>query len=212
MSDAILPRNFFARDPDAVARDLIGSQIVVSDDGRQVRALVVETEAYGGSDDPASHAFRGTTPRCAVMFGPAGFLYVFRSYGLHWCMNVVTGTEGSASAVLLRAAQVLGVAKEDAPVDARAALLCGPGNLTRGLGVTGSDNARDCCGESEGRVSFRGSVRGSERGRVANSSRIGLSRGCDRPSRYFLVGHPAVSRLRVPSPRASGVEERAWRR
>jgi DNA-3-methyladenine glycosylase len=206
MTDLALSPHFFERDPDAVARDLVGSLIVVRADGRSVRALIVETEAYGGSDDPASHACRGPTPRCAVMFGPAGFLYVYRSYGLHWCMNVVTGSSGSASAVLLRAAQVLSAA-QDAPSDARAALLSGPGNLTRGLGVSGSDNGLDCCRESRGRVTFRASLDETVRGAIGRSPRVGLSRGQERLSRYFLEGHPAVSRPRASPARRNDVEE-----
>ena len=211
MADLSLSRHFFERDPDAVARDLVGSLIVMRASGRSVRALIVETEAYGGSDDPASHAFRGTTPRCAVMFGPAGFLYVYRSYGIHWCMNVVTGPSGSASAVLLRAAQVLTALKGSEPSDAHAAL-SGPGNLTRGLGVTGSENALECCGGSGGRVSFRGPLDDSERERIGSSQRVGLSRGRDRLSRYFLEGHPAVSRPRVSPARRNEDEETSRRR
>jgi DNA-3-methyladenine glycosylase len=212
MTNLTYPRRFFERQPDDVARDLIGSQIVVRADGRSVRALIVETEAYGGSDDPASHAYRGSTPRCAVMFGPPGFLYVYRSYGIHWCMNVVTEASGTASAVLLRAAQVIGVATGDAaPPQERPGLLSGPGNLTRGLGVTGDDNARDCCGESGGRVSFHGLPGDVASGRIGRSPRIGLSRGQERPSRYFLEGHPAVSRYRTRVPRRIEVGESSER-
>ncbi len=110
--------------------------------------LIVETEAYGGSNDPASHAFRGPTKRNEIMFGPAGYLYVYFIYGMHWCMNVVTGESGDASAVLLRA----GVLYASAPKnqDDGAIALRGPGNLTKGLGITGADNGLDCCG-GEGR-------------------------------------------------------------
>jgi len=104
---APLDRRFFERAPDAVAYDLVGSWLVLHDDDVERRALIVETEAYGGSDDPASHAFRGPTKRSAIMFGPAGFLYVYLIYGVHWCMNVVTGPEGTATAVLLRGAELL---------------------------------------------------------------------------------------------------------
>jgi DNA-3-methyladenine glycosylase len=99
-------REFFDRAVDDVAFDLVGAVVVVRGVEGSRRALIVETEAYGGADDPASHAFRGPTPRTAVMFGPAGHLYVYRSYGLHWCMNVVTGPGGVASAVLIRAAEL----------------------------------------------------------------------------------------------------------
>ncbi|MHB1209385.1 MAG: DNA-3-methyladenine glycosylase [Acidimicrobiales bacterium] len=191
-------RQFFERHPDAVARDLIGSLIVVRAESGTVRARVVETEAYGGEDDSASHAFRGPTPRSAIMFGPAGYLYVYLSYGMHWCMNVVTGTEGTASAVLLRAAQLL-PALDGALLDEREGLLRGPGLLTRGLGITGEDNGIDCCSTSQGRVSFLSPPFTDLA--IARSARIGISASRDRLSRYFLDGHPGVSRTspRIPS-------------
>ncbi len=111
--------------------------------------LVVEIEAYGGSDDPASHAFRGPTKRNEVMFGPPGYLYVYFIYGMHWCMNVVTGPVGDASAVLLRAGEMV---VPEAGGAERTVALRGPGNLTRGLGgITGLDNGLDCCGGGEDR-------------------------------------------------------------
>ncbi|MBW4079340.1 MAG: DNA-3-methyladenine glycosylase [Acidobacteria bacterium] len=191
-------RQFFERHPDTVALDLIGSLIVVRGEGGTVRARIVETEAYGGEDDPASHAFRGPTPRSAIMFGPAGYLYVYLSYGVHWCMNVVTGTEGTASAVLLRAAQLLPTLN-GAPLDEREGLLRGPGLLTRGLGITGEDNGTDCCSRSQGRVSFWSPPFSDVA--VARSARIGISAGRDRISRYLLDGHLGVSKRspRIPS-------------
>ncbi len=189
-------RSFFERAPDDVAHDLVGSLLVLRDEGRVVRARVVETEAYGGSDDPASHAFRGPTPRCAVMFGPAGFLYVYRSYGVHWCMNVVTGDEGRASAVLLRAAELHPPSDDSEGFDAEGAMLRGPGNLTRGLGITGADNGLDCCDGPRRRVVFCESPLEAD-AHVGRSPRIGISKEQDRVSRYFLEGHPAVSRVRA---------------
>jgi DNA-3-methyladenine glycosylase len=118
------------------------------------------------------------------MFGPAGCLYVYRSYGIHWCMNVVTQAEGTASAVLLRAADVTlatsgGLA---APTD----LLRGPGNLTRGLGITGADNGIDCCAGEE-RLRFVRGSRSVDEALIGRSPRVGLSRGKERLSRYFLT-------------------------
>lgn len=189
-------RGFFEGPSDTVAEHLVGALMIVRTDSLVVRVRVVETEAYGGLDDPASHAFRGPTPRAAIMFGPAGILYVYRSYGVHWCMNVVTGPLGTGSAVLLRAGEVVGDRGE--PLDPRR-LLRGPGNLTRGLGVTGADNGADCCQGPDGRFSFRAG--GVERGgAVARSERVGISRARERLSRYFLTGHPAVSAPRHPRP------------
>jgi DNA-3-methyladenine glycosylase len=188
---APLTRRFFERPPDDVAYDLVGSWLVLHDVDRTRRALVVETEAYGGSDDPASHAFRGPTKRSAIMFGPAGFLYVYLIYGMYWCMNVVTEPEGTATAVLLRAAELI-VPTPDG--DEASVALRGPGNLTRGLGITGADNGLDCC-EGEGRhLTFHPARRGTNDWPTRQSKRIGLTREIDRPSRYFLDGHDAVSK------------------
>lgn len=193
-----LEQQFFERHPDTVAHDLIGSVIVVRAESGCVRARIVETEAYGGADDPASHAFRGPTPRSAIMFGPAGHLYVYLSYGVHWCMNVVTGSEGTASAVLLRGAELL-FEPDDTASDQRERLLRGPGLLTRGLGITGEDNGAYCCRTSNARISFNSDQLVD--GDVNRSARIGISKGRERLSRYFLNGHPAVSKhpARIPS-------------
>jgi DNA-3-methyladenine glycosylase len=185
-------RAYFERPSDVVAEELIGSIIVVRDDTKEIRAMVVETEAYGGLEDPASHAFRGPTPRSVIMFGPAGFLYVYRSYGIHWCVNVVTDGDGTPNAVLLRAAQVESVREGGVDVETCPVSLSGPGNLTRGLGITGDDNKSDCCNEISSRVSFRSREEGT-RLVVARSPRIGISRAQERLSRYFLEGNPAVS-------------------
>jgi DNA-3-methyladenine glycosylase len=159
-----------------------------------VLARIVETEAYAGNDDPASHAYRGKTPRTAVMFGPAGHLYVYRSYGVHWCMNVVTGLDGFASAVLLRAAEVY-ESVNDVGTGALLSNLSGPGNLTRGLAIDQSQNGIDCC-VTPSAVSFQAPplpISSKERGQ---SQRIGLSKAQERLSRYFLVGSPALSGAR----------------
>ncbi len=197
MIGGTLPRSFFARPSDAVARDLIGVHIVVRSNGRAIRALIVETEAYGGVDDPASHAFRGPTPRCEVMFGPAGFLYVYRSYGVHWCMNVVTETTGVAGAVLLRGAVIETMSGEVGSSEPVAQLLRGPGNLTRGLDIDGADNGIDCCARGARRITFESAAITAASTKVGNSPRIGISKGQERRSRYFLLGHRAVSGSRA---------------
>ncbi len=190
---APVDRRFFERPPDAVAFDLVGSWLVVHDEARATRAFIVETEAYGGSNDPASHAFRGPTKRSEIMFGPAGFLYVYLIYGMHWCMNIVTEPSGTASAVLLRAAELYGPAPDGDGDEAVA--LRGPGNLTRGLGITGADNGLDCC-QREGRhLTIHRPRRGPHDAATGQSKRIGITHERDRPSRYFLVGHGAVSKL-----------------
>jgi DNA-3-methyladenine glycosylase len=194
---APVKRSFFERDSDAVAFDLVGSLLVVHDGVHEQRALIVETEAYGGSDDAASHAFRGPTKRNQIMFGPAGFLYVYLIYGMHWCMNIVTGPSGSACAVLLRAAELYVPSRDGG--GAESVSLRGPGNLTRGLGITGADNGLDCCG-GEGRHLTIHRPRGPAELPTGQSKRIGITHEVDRPSRYFLDGHPAVSKLPAERP------------
>lgn len=182
---ARLPRAFFARDPDAVARDLVGATLVVRGPSGDQRALLVEVEAYGGADDPASHAHRGPTPRAAVMFGAPGRLYVYRIYGLHWCANVVAHEPGRAGAVLLRAAQRVGGAGR--------AHLRGPGVLADGLGLTGADTGVDCCA----RGARAWLVARPHDHPVAVSPRVGLTTAVERASRYYLAGHAAVSAPRA---------------
>lgn len=137
----MLDLSFYARDSLTVAEDLIGCLLIKQQAGAQEPELVVmltETEAYRGADDPASHAYRGVTPRNAIMFGEAGRLYVYFSYGMHTCMNIVTNVPGSAQAVLLRGAvPVLGGdgIRLNRPGIADKDLLNGPGKLTKGLGI-----------------------------------------------------------------------------
>ncbi len=196
-------RRFFERPPDAVAYDLVGSWLAVHDGDAEVRALIVETEAYGGSDDPASHAFRGPTKRSEIKFGPAGFLYVYLIYGMHWCRNVVTEPRGTATAVLLRAGELVVPALDG--VAQQSVALRGPGDLTRGLGITGADNGLDCCGGEGRHLTFHRPRRSTNDLPTIQSKRIGITREVDRPSRYFLDGHPAVSKLPMtPATRGRG--------
>ncbi len=177
-----LTREFFARDPVVVARALVGTVIVVAHHDEPLRAHITEVEAYAGARDPASHAFRGPTPRTQIMFGPAGYVYVYKSYGIHWCMNIVTGAPGVASAVLLRGA----IALEG---DSLLGNMIGPGLLTRALEITGADNGVDVCEEPPGRIYFLSRERG-ERWRVGQSTRIGISKATDRPWRFVAEKAP----------------------
>ena len=188
---------FFARDALVVAPELL-HKVLVHDDpvhGR-IAARLVEVEAYRGVDDPGSHAFRGLTPRTAVMFGPGGRAYVYFVYGMHWCVNVVCGDEGKAAAVLLRAAAPL----EGLPVmreRRRAArrdrdLASGPARLCEALAITGAQNGADL---------RKGALRILDDGTPPPpapliTARIGLrtGQGDELPWRFSVPGDPNVSR------------------
>ncbi len=177
-----------------MARSLLGA-LLVADSGtsEEVRARIVEVEAYLGEDDPASHAGRGPTPRSAIMFGPPGHLYVYFSYGMHHCANIVCGPDGTAAAVLLRAAAVEGgeevVRARRGVIPAAARLLSGPGNLCRGLGIGSGDNGADLCG-GVGRFHVEAAEAPVP---VSAGPRVGISRAVEWPLRFLWRGHPAVS-------------------
>lgn len=181
-----LPHDFFLRPAPEIARELIGATLLV--DG--VGGLVVETEAYDQSD-PASHSFRGPTVRNAAMFGPPGHAYVYRSYGIHWCLNVVCDAGAAGSAVLIRALEPLaGMDRMQARrglSDPR--LLCsGPGRLCQALGITGALD-----GQALDAPPF--SIQGRSRPvQVATGHRIGITRGVDTPWRFGLPGSRFLSR------------------
>jgi DNA-3-methyladenine glycosylase len=181
-----LRRDFFARSSHEVAPDLIGVTLLV--DG--VGGPIVEVEAYD-QDDPASHSFNGRTSRNAVMFGPAGHAYVYRSYGIHWCFNVVCAEPGRAEAVLIRALQPqhgLDAMRARRGVDVERALCSGPGKLCQALAVTG---AHDGLPLDEPPFEL---VARTEPPAIATGTRIGLTRAADRPWRYGLAGSPYLSR------------------
>ena len=174
-----------------VAPALLGARLVAG--GVTVR--LTEVEAYAGEADPGSHAFRGRTPRTAVMFGPAGHAYVYFTYGMHWCMNVVTGEDGVASAVLLRAGEVvdgLDVARERRPGVKDRELCRGPARLTRTLGITGEQDGVDLLARpSPVRLLAPVAVESSS---VRTGPRVGVGgAGADVPWRFWLDGEPTVS-------------------
>jgi DNA-3-methyladenine glycosylase len=141
-------RRVLSGHPTVAARRLLGACLVADSPEGHVALRLTEVEAYGGQgEDPGSHAFRGQTPRNATMFGPPGHLYVYFTYGMHWCANVVTGTEGNASAVLLRAGEIvegIDVARERrATARSDRDLARGPARLTVALGLTGDADGLD---------------------------------------------------------------------
>ena len=195
----LLGAEFFLRPPDVVARDLLGKLLVRLDaDGTVLAGRIVETEAYSGADDPASHAYRRKTARNAVMFGPPGGAYVYLIYGMHSCINAVCGPDGEASAVLVRALEpVLGrermIAARGLEVTAREKLIAGgPARLGEALGIT---RARDD-GKSLVSASSDLQLRDDKFavGEVRVSRRIGITKGVEAELRFHLDGNACVSR------------------
>lgn len=183
---ALLRRAFFARSVHDVAPDLLGAELLV--DG--VGGRIVEVEAYD-HEDPAAHGFGGPTPRNASMFGPSGRAYVYRSYGMHWCLNFVCEAEGIASAVLIRAIEPqVGIERMRARrgMDELRLLCSGPGRLTEALGIT---RAHD--GLPLDRPPFALRAR-QEPVEVIRGIRIGITKAADKPWRYGLEGSKFLSR------------------
>jgi len=181
-----LHRRWFARDAPDVARDLLGKVLVVERGGTDVSGRIVETEAYM-RNDPASHSFNGPTPRNTAMFGPPGHLYVYRSYGVHWCANVVTGAARDGQAVLIRA--LLPVAGLEAMRTRRAGRpdrdLCnGPGKLCAALGIDGDDDGIDLTVSSSAiRIVDDGTGVPPD---VLVGPRIGITKAVDTPWRFRI--------------------------
>ena len=183
-----------------VARALLGC-VLHADRGTDdhVAARLVEVEAYLGTRDPASHAARGPTPRAAIMFGEAGHLYVYLSYGVHHCANLVTEREGVAGAVLLRAARVLtgeDVVRRRRGQVAAERLLSGPGNLCSGLGIRLGDNGADLCGEGRFELEV-----GRAPAVVLAGPRVGISQAAELPLRFAVAGEASVSGPALPGQR-----------
>lgn len=195
-----LPAAFYRRGAEAVARDLLGAVVVSNVGGERTAGRIVETEAYLGAPDPASHAAEriGRTARNESMFGPAGIAYVYFIYGMHWCLNAVTGEPDVANAVLLRALEPLdgmdamrerrSVRSGKAPMDRD--LMRGPARLTEALGITGALDGHDLARPPL--IIARGESFAEPR--IGAGPRIGITRAADWPLRFFLRDCPWVSR------------------
>lgn len=190
-SGAPLDRAFFASDAETVARALLGALLVHAPndarDAPEMRARVVETEAYVGPEDLACHASRGRTKRTAVMFGPAGHAYVYLVYGMHDMLNVVTGPEGHPQAVLIRALE---------PLSGIEGRTDGPGRLTRALGVDRRYDARDLCPPPPAIAPLRFEA-GAAPARIEAGPRVGVDYAgewADAPLRFWVAGNAFVSR------------------
>jgi DNA-3-methyladenine glycosylase len=165
----VLGCDAFAGEFTEIARDLIGRSLIVRRDDATIAALIVETEAYGGMDDPASHAAFRPGGRAAAMFGPPGRVYVYSAYGVYPCFNIVTGPEGVPSAVLIRGALIDG--------DRR--VTSGPGRVTRALGIGTDDHGNTVCGGRFNITAARLSMS------IVATPRIGITRGVNLPWRFL---------------------------
>jgi len=184
---ALLDRRFFARSVHAVAPDLIGATLLY----RGVGGIIVEVEAYH-QIDPAAHSYRGRTPRNAVMFGPPGQVYVYRSYGIHWCLNFVCDRPGRAEAALIRALEPtdeLDVMRARRGVTAERSLCSGPGKLGQALGLTSEHSGLALDGPPFALFARRGTPP-----KLVTGPRIGITRATERSWRYGLEGSPFLSR------------------
>jgi len=187
----VIPRAFFARPVLEVAEELIGATFLV--DG--VGGKIVEVEAYH-HEDPAAHGYRGRTERNATMFGPPGHAYVYRSYGIHWCVNFVCEPEGVADAVLIRALEPtykLSLMRRRRGVEDERRLCSGPGRLCQALAITGAHD-----GLALDRPPFRLEPR-TEKPEVVRGPRVGISRATDLPWRFGLAGSRYLSRTLRPT-------------
>jgi DNA-3-methyladenine glycosylase len=198
-----LDRAFFARNPQRVARELLGKVLVRNAAPTRLAARIVEVEAYLGEQDPAAHAAAGRTLRNAVLFGPPGYAYVYFIYGNHYCLNVSCEPEGKAGGVLFRALEPLSGIDEMAHargITLRGSrdlvkLTRGPGRLSEAFGITRArDNGCDLTSASS---SLWIGEDGRHTGRVLLTPRIGITKAADRPLRYLLAGNPFVSGSKV---------------
>lgn len=197
----LLSPSFFGRDTVTVARELVGCQLVVRSGGEEVAGRIVEVEAYGGEEDPASHAGRGRTPRSAIMFGPPGITYVYIIYGMHHCLNFVTEAAGTAGAVLVRAMEpqagrdLMASRRGLDPVRARDKDLCaGPGRLCRALGIDLGWNGLPLFGPD---TASPGDIRiipgEGPPGGPAATPRIGIRQAKERLHRFVDAGSHCLS-------------------
>ena len=205
MGGELVPREFLDRPSPEVAPDLLGCVLEHETADGLVAVALTEVEAYAGEADPASHAYRGRTRRNAVMYGPPGHAYVYFTYGMHFCMNVVCLQEGTAAAVLLRAGQVVageGLARHRRPVDAPARDLArGPARLCQALGIDRALDGADLCDPASPLRLRKGTARSAEETLIHTGPRVGVREGADVPWRFWLDGEPTVSTYRAYVPR-----------
>jgi DNA-3-methyladenine glycosylase len=188
-----IPKEFYARDTVKVAHDLLGKQLVRIRRGARLTGRIVEVEAYRGSDDPASHAYRGPTPRNAPMFGEPGHAYIYFTYGNHYCLNVTTQASGIPGAALIRAIEPLEgevFMRKLRPSVSEVALTNGPGKLTKALGIDKTLNEVDMTKPGPLFITHLD----DKVFEVARSSRIGITEGKDRLWRFYILENRYVSK------------------
>jgi len=197
-----LEKEFYARDLLQVAKDLLG-KILVKKNGKEITAgKIVEVEAYDGSTDEAAHSYRGPTPRNKIMFEVGGYLYVYFTYGNHFCCNVVTGKKGKGTAVLIRAVEP--VSGQDKMIINRFGgkkisgkdlynLTSGPGKVCKAFGINTSDSGTDLTGNKI--FLLNGTV--IKKSSIGVSRRIGITKSTELPWRFFIKDSPFISRKAV---------------
>jgi DNA-3-methyladenine glycosylase len=197
-----LPRSFFDRPVLEVAPDLLGRLVVHRTEDGSVTARLTEVEAYDGPTDPGSHAFRGRSKRNGTMFGPPGHVYVYFTYGMHYCMNLVCGPPGMPTGILLRAAEITEGAelarKRRPTAKSDRDLARGPARLVESLGVSRGDDGADICGDGPLTVHY-GDPAPKEL--IRTGPRVGLRDAPDFPWRFWIDGDPTVSIYRPHVPK-----------
>jgi DNA-3-methyladenine glycosylase len=189
-----LPSSFYNRNTLIVAKELLGNLLVRRTLDGDIVGRIVEVEAYRGSDDPASHAYKKQTPRNRLMFGQAGFAYIYFVYGNHYCLNVTTEKEGIPGAVLIRSIDIvegMKLAQNNRITKSTRNLSNGPGKLTKALRIDKSQNGMDLTKSTD---LFICSPVGKESLEIAVSSRIGVKNGCDKLWRFYLKNDQSVSK------------------
>src|ERR1700722_20238114 len=191
----LLPRAFFDRTATDVAPDLLGCVFWSDSPAGRVAVRLVEVEAYEGTLDPASHSFRGRTARNGVMFGPPGHAYVYFTYGMHYCVNLVCRRPGDATAVLLRAGQVIegsGLAASRRSGQRERDLARGPGRLCQALSIDRSLDVADACAVGSP-LGIGPAPEPADPAAIRTGPRIGITKAVDFPLRFWLAGDPYVS-------------------
>jgi DNA-3-methyladenine glycosylase len=197
----LLDREFFHRPVEEVAHALLGRVLSRTAAEGEVAVRLTEVEAYAGPLDPASHAFRGRTARNSVMFGPPGHAYVYFTYGMHFCVNLVCGPDGTSSGVLLRAGELItGVelARERRPRSSVRDLARGPARLCQALAIDRGLDGADVCSDGALRI-LAGSP--ADLSSVRRGPRTGVSSAKDTPWRFWIDGDPSVSPHRAHAPK-----------